>query len=84
MKKFLMLLLAAVVLVAGVGEAKYQRGYFRKNGTYVSGHYKSSADGSKLNNYSTKGNRNPSTGKKGYKNPYKVKSYQMPKVYRGK
>ena len=74
MKKILLLLMAVVVLAAGAAEAKYQRGYVRKNGTYVSGHFKTSSDGSKLNNYSTKGNRNP----------YKVKSYKMPKVYRGK
>lgn len=84
MKKILLLLMAVLVFAAGAAEAKYQRGYVRKNGTYVSGHFKTSSDGSKLNNYSTKGNRNPYTGKKGYKNPYKVKSYKMPKVYRRK
>lgn len=84
MRKFLLIMAAALVLAAGAAEAKYQRGYVRKNGTYVSGHFKSNSDSSKFNNYSTKGNRNPYTGKKGYKNPYKAKQYKPAKVYKGK
>ena len=45
----------------------YVEGYFRKDGTYVRGHYRSSPDKSFNNNWSTKGNYNPYTGKKGYK-----------------
>lgn len=30
-------------------------------------HYKTKRDGTRLNNYSTKGNANPYAGKKGYK-----------------
>ena len=41
-------------------------------------------DSSKFNNYSTKGNTNPYTGKKGYANPYKAKKYKPAKVYKGK
>lgn len=40
-------------------------GYTRKDGTYVPGHYRSAPDGSKANNWSTKGNTNPYTGKEG-------------------
>jgi len=47
--------------------------YNKKTGTYVASHYRSSADKSKYNNYSTKGNVNPYTGKKGYKSPNKKK-----------
>jgi len=43
------------------------RGYIKKNGTYVMPHYKTRKDGTRLNNYSTKGNINPYNGKKGYK-----------------
>lgn len=75
MKKILASLLAGLVLFAGVAEAKYQKGYYRKNGTYVSGHYKTRSNHTRYDNYSTRGNRNPYTGKKGYTNPYKTKSY---------
>ncbi len=84
MRKFLLIMAAALVLSAGMAEAKYQRGYVRKNGTYVSGHFKSNSDSSKFNNYSTKGNTNPYTRKKGYMNPYKAKKYKPAKVYKGK
>ena len=43
------------------------KGYFRKNGTYVQSHYRSDPDGSFYNNWSTKGNINPYTGKVGTK-----------------
>jgi len=46
-------------------------GYSRKNGTYVPGYYRSAPDSNPWNNYSTKGNTNPYTGKPGYVNPYK-------------
>lgn len=47
------------------------KSYMKKNGTYVSPYRKTKSDKSKFNNYSTKGNYNPYTGKKGTKNPYK-------------
>ncbi len=48
-------------------------GYFRKNGTYVNSYYRSSRDYTRYNNYSTRGNYNPYTGKKGYTSPNKYK-----------
>jgi len=45
------------------------RGYYRKDGTYVQPHYRSNPDGNVYNNWSTKGNINPYTGKEGTKNP---------------
>ena len=41
------------------------RSYTRSNGKKVESHRRSSADGQFKNNYSTKGNVNPSTGKPG-------------------
>ena len=41
------------------------RGYTRKDGTYVAPHKRSTADGDFKNNWSTKGNQNPNTGKEG-------------------
>lgn len=37
-------------------------GYYRDDGTYVQGHYRSSPDGNPYNNYSFPGNYNPNTG----------------------
>ena len=43
------------------------RGYTKKNGTYVAPHYRSNPNSTKLDNWSTKGNINPYTGKAGTK-----------------
>ena len=45
------------------------RGYYRKNGTYVSGHWRSDPDGNPYNNWSFPGNINPHTGKVATGNP---------------
>jgi len=45
------------------------RGYYRKNGTYVKPHKRTSPNKTKMDNWSTKGNVNPYTGKAGTKNP---------------
>lgn len=47
----------------------YVRGYTRKNGTYVQPHYQTNPNYTKLDNWSTKGNTNPFTGKAGTVNP---------------
>lgn len=54
---------------------QYVRGYYRKNGTYVAPHYRSSPNNTKLDNWSTKGNINPYTGKTGTKNLDDESSY---------
>lgn len=43
------------------------KSYVKKDGTYVESHKKSKKDDTTLNNWSTKGNTNPYTGKKGNK-----------------
>jgi hypothetical protein len=43
------------------------RGYTRSNGTRVQSHRRSASDGNFRNNYSTRGNVNPHTGKSGTK-----------------
>lgn len=50
---------------------KSVKGYTKKDGTYVAPHHKSSPNSRKDDNYSSKGNVNPYTGKKGYVDPYK-------------
>lgn len=52
----------------------YVKGYYRKNGTYVQPHYRSSPNSTKLDNWSTKGNINPYTGIAGTKNVYENNS----------
>ncbi len=47
------------------------KGHTKKNGTYVPAHRQTNPDGSKRNNYSSKGNINPNTGKEGTKDPNK-------------
>lgn len=59
-----MLLLSFVSVYAG---SVHVNGYYRSNGTYVAPHYRSSPDGNFNNNWSTKGNINPYTGKEGTK-----------------
>lgn len=43
------------------------RGTVRRNGHYVQPHYRTSPNRTRLDNYSTKGNVNPYTGKRGTK-----------------
>jgi hypothetical protein len=54
--------------IEGVADV-HVRGYFRKNGTYVKPHYRSYPNATRLDNWSTKGNVNPHTGKRGTSNP---------------
>lgn len=48
----------------------YVHGYTKKDGTYVSPYMKTSPNDTKTDNFSTKGNINPYTGKEGTKDPY--------------
>lgn len=67
MKKFLLSLLSVIAISTMVSAQsyRYQNGYYRTNGTYVSGHYKSNSNNTNWDNYSTRGNRNPFTGNNG-------------------
>lgn len=59
---------------AGSVEAKTVsvKGYFKPSkSSYVMPSYRTSPNKTKLDNYSTKGNYNPYTGKKGTVNPYR-------------
>lgn len=77
MRKFFVLLVSGLIILVFLiidTHAKSTvrvRGYTKKSGTYVAPHNKTSPDKSKLNNYGTKGNYNPYTGKEGTKDPYK-------------
>lgn len=47
------------------------RGYINKRGTYVAPHVQSAPNRTKLDNWSSKPNVNPYTGKAGAKDPWK-------------
>lgn len=62
-------LLAIVLIIACTPPvfAGKVKGYTTKKGTVVAPSYRSKANGTKLDNYSTKGNFNPYNGKAGTK-----------------
>jgi len=64
-KLLALIVLAAFVLPFAADAATRVRGYTTKSGSYVAPHYRSSSDGARYNNWSTKGNVNPYTGKRG-------------------
>ncbi len=71
MKKIVILLLIMGLLLISSKQASAYvrtRGYLKKSGTYVMPHFKSNSNSFKWDNWSSKGNTNPFTGKKGYKN----------------
>ena len=51
----------------GSGGSHSVRGYVTKGGTYVAPHYRTNPNSYRLDNWSTKGNVNPYTGKLGTK-----------------
>lgn len=51
-------------------------GYTRKDGTYVQPHQQTNPNSTKLDNWSTKGNVNPYTGKEGTVEPYSIKKLE--------
>jgi hypothetical protein len=66
MKRFFTTLLLSIFLILMAFCSFCQvrvKGYYRKNGTYVQPHVRSSPDGNPYNNYSYPGNTNPYTGK---------------------
>ncbi len=76
MKKllFVLALLIGIVSLSASAEARTTRvrGYFKPStGHYVMPHYKTTPNRSKFDNFSTKGNYNPYTGKAGTVDPFK-------------
>lgn len=69
MRNFLLAL--PLMLAASIGAAQtHVDGYYRRDGTYVQPHYRSSPNGTAQDNWSTKGNQNPYTGSMGTRDPY--------------
>ncbi|MFA6096842.1 MAG: hypothetical protein WC788_04410 [Candidatus Paceibacterota bacterium] len=83
MKKALSVILVSLIMALSIfsfAEANVIRvkPYYKPSiGRYVQPHYKTSPNKTKFDNYSTKGNFNPFTGKKGYASPFKsLKKYR--------
>lgn len=73
MKNALILFLLALSLLFVVPITKveaYSRvgGYYRRSGSYIQPHFRSNSNSFKWDNYSSRGNTNPWTGMRGYKN----------------
>lgn len=62
-----MLFLTLVVSSLAFARATRVRSYTKKDGTLVQSHMRSAPNKTKVDNYSTKGNINPYTGKAGNK-----------------
>ena len=73
MKKLFIILIALAVSGIVVGQSGRVRvgGYTKKDGTYVAPHYRTAPNKTQRDNYSSKGNYNPNTGKMGKKNAKK-------------
>lgn len=67
--KFLFLIILSISFSVQIYSQVRVSGYYRKNGTYVQPHYRSSPDGNPYNNWSYPGNVNPYTGKVATGNP---------------
>lgn len=69
MKKLAALTALAVVATPAMARDVYVRGYVRSDGTYVAPHMQTAPDSSVYNNWSTRPNVNPYTGREGTRNP---------------
>ena len=67
MKQLFSILLFLISLVTFAQQNDvWVNGYYRSNGTYVEGHYRTAPNRTINDNYTTQGNVNPYTGKPGY------------------
>lgn len=66
--KFFTFLFALFFCIVSYADT-HVNGYTRSDGTYVAPHNRSDRNDNQYDNWSTKGNTNPYTGQKGYKNP---------------
>lgn len=68
--------IAATIFLAGLfaipAEAsEHVRGHMKKDGKYIAPHNRTNANGTQRDNWSSKGNTNPYTGKRGHKSAKK-------------
>ena len=67
----------ALAAVSASAQTVIRNGYIRSDGVYVAPSYATAPNDTKLDNYSTKGNTNPYTGKPGTVDPYKVQELSL-------
>lgn len=73
--KFYCTLAIALIVTSAAQAQNSVNGYWRKNGTFVAPHFRTNPDSSRLNNWSTQGNSNPYTGRRGTVDPYARPSF---------
>jgi hypothetical protein len=79
MKNAILFIAAILVYATSFGQGQtYVNGYTRSNGTYVEGHYRTTANYTRNDNWSTVGNVNPYTGTEGTKPGGYNSSYSTP------
>lgn len=62
--------------ISFVEAATRVKGYYKPStGRYISPYYRTNSNSTRFDNWSTKGNYNPYTGKKGYANPIKSRTF---------
>ncbi len=66
----LFLLSFLIVPDVSAGQTRVHGSINRRTGSYTQPHVRTSPNRTKADNWSTKGNVNPYTGKKGYKQPW--------------
>lgn len=68
----------ALLALSSVAEARnvHVRGYTTKRGTYVMPSMRTSPNRTRTDNWSSRPNINPYTGRKGTKNPYAPRSHR--------
>ena len=72
MKALAITLLALCFGTAMAAGSHSVKGYYKKDGTYVAPTQATNPNATKVDNYSSKGNYNPATGKEGTKDPYAI------------
>lgn len=77
-------LAAFIGCIASTASAQvYHRGYVRQDGTYVQPHWQSSPNSTPNDNWSSRPNVNPMTGREGTRNPQPTYNpYQQPSQQR--
>lgn len=69
MKTLVLTILALSCGTAMAAGSHSVKGYYKKDGTYVAPTQATNPNATKVDNYSSKGNYNPATGKEGTKDP---------------
>lgn len=72
------ILLTAATLGVSAAGSHATKGYIKKDGTYVAPSRATNPNSTKTDNYSSKGNVNPYTGKEGTKDPYQPSQPKKP------